>query len=61
MSRFKSSSHLQRFASAHDQVVSLFMHCRHHTDAKEKRALRTQAFDAWERVTCAPMLERRAA
>jgi putative transposase len=41
MRRFKSSRHLQRFASVHDQVANLFMHCRYHTDAKEKRALRT--------------------
>jgi hypothetical protein len=39
----------------------LFMHCRYHTDAKQKRALRTQAFETWESVTCAPMLERLAA
>jgi hypothetical protein len=37
------------------------VHCRYHTDAKQKRALRTQAFEAWESVTCAPMLERLAA
>jgi len=58
MRRFKSARHLQRFASVHDQVANLFMHCRYHTDAKQKRALRTQAFEAWERVTRAPMLER---
>lgn len=32
--------------------------CRYHTDAKQNRALRTQPFEAWERVTGAPMLER---
>lgn len=37
------------------------MRCRYHTDAKQKRALRTQAFEAWESVTGAPMLERLAA
>jgi putative transposase len=58
MRRFKSSRHLQRFASVHDQVANLFMHCRYHTDAKEKRALRTQAFEAWESVICAPILDR---
>jgi putative transposase len=61
MRRFKSARHLQRFASVHDQVANLFMHCRYHTDAKQKRALRTQAFEAWESVTCAPILERLAA
>jgi putative transposase len=53
MRRFKSARHLQRFASVHDQVANLFMHCRYHTDARQKRALRTQAFEAWESVTCA--------
>jgi len=61
MRRFKSTRQLQRFASVHDQVANLFMHCRYHTDAKQKRALRTQAFEAWEGVTCAPMLDRLAA
>jgi putative transposase len=60
MRRLKSARHLQRFASVHDQAVNLFMHCRYHTDAKQKRALRTQPFEAWERVTSAPMLERLA-
>ncbi|MGF6999310.1 putative transposase [Paraburkholderia sp. GAS32] len=41
MRRFKSARHLQRFASMHDQVANLFMRCRFHTDAKQKRALRT--------------------
>jgi putative transposase len=58
MRRFKSAGHLQRFASVHDQVARIFMLCRYHTDARKKRALRTQAFEARESVTCAPMLER---
>jgi putative transposase len=61
MRRFKSARHLQPFASVHDEAANLFMHCRHHTDAKQKLALRTQPFEAWESVTCAPMLERLAA
>jgi len=61
MRRFKSTRQLQRFASVHDQVANLFMHCRYHTDAKQKRALRAQAFEAWEGVTCTPMLDRLAA
>ncbi|WP_286162281.1 DDE-type integrase/transposase/recombinase [Burkholderia sp. WP9] len=36
----KSASHLQRFASVHDQVANLFTHCRYHTGAQQKRALR---------------------
>jgi len=31
MRRFKSERHLQRFASVHDQVANLFMHCRYYT------------------------------
>ena len=61
MRRFKSARHLQRFASVHDQVANLFMPCRYHTDARQKRALRTQAFEAWESVTGAPVPERLAA
>jgi len=34
MRRFKSAHHLQRFASVHDQVANLFMHCRYHTDSR---------------------------
>jgi putative transposase len=58
MRRFKSARHLQRFASIHDQVANLSMHCRYHTDAKQKRALRTQAFETWESVTGTAMLKR---
>jgi putative transposase len=60
MRRFKSAGDLQRFASVHDQVGNLFLHCRYHTDAKQKRALRAEAFEAWESVTGAPMLGRLA-
>jgi putative transposase len=55
MRRFKSAGHLQRFASVHDQVGNLFLHCRYHTDATQKRALRAEAFEAREGVTGAPM------
>src|SRR5258708_29771663 len=61
MRRFKSARHLQRFASIHDQVGNLFMHCRYHTNAQQKRALRTQASETWKSVTCVPMLGRLAA
>lgn len=60
MRRFKSAHQLQRFTSVHDQVANLFMHCRYHTHAKQKRVLRSQAFEAWESVTCAPKLKRLA-
>jgi putative transposase len=61
MRRFKSARHLQRFASVHDQVANLFMHCRYNTNAQEKRQARKQAFEAWETVTGNPMLDRLAA
>jgi putative transposase len=61
MRRFKSARHLQRFASIHDRVGNLFMHCRYHTNGQQKRALRAQAFETWESVTGTAMLERPAA
>jgi putative transposase len=60
MRRFKSARHLQRFASIHDQVGNLFMHCRYHTNAQQKRALRAQAFETWESVAGTAMLARLA-
>jgi putative transposase len=60
MRRFKSARHPQRFASIHDQVRNLFMHCRYHTNAQQKRALRTQAFETWKSVTGTATLERLA-
>jgi RPA family protein len=30
--------------SVHDQVGNLFLHCRYHTDAKQKLALRVETF-----------------
>jgi putative transposase len=61
MRRFKSARQLQRFASVHDQVANLFMHCRYNTNAPEKRKARKQAFEAWETVTGHPMPEHLAA
>ena len=55
MRRFKSACQLQRFLSVHDQVANQFMRCRYNRDAKQKRELRTQAFAAWNEVTCAQM------
>jgi len=45
MRRFKSARHLQRFTAVHDQVANLFMHCRYNTNAQEKRAEGTRAFE----------------
>lgn len=53
MRRFKSACQLQRFVSVHDEVANLFHCCRSNVSATEKRANRSQAFAAWERVTCA--------
>jgi putative transposase len=60
MRRFKSARHLQRFASVHDQVANLFMHCRYNAIAQQKRQARKQAFEAWETATGNPMLDRLA-
>jgi putative transposase len=40
---------------------NLFMYCRYNTNAQQKREARDQAFEAWDRVTCVPMLGRLAA
>ena len=61
MRRFRSARHLQRFTSAHDQVANLFMRCRYNTNAQEKRAERTQTFEAWGAVTGHSTLNRLAA
>jgi putative transposase len=53
MRRFKSARQLQRFVSVHDQVANLFHRCRYNVSATEKRTNRSQAFAAWEGVTCA--------
>ena len=61
MRRFKSSRHLQRFASVHDQMANIFMHCRYNANAQEKRHARKQAFEAWKTVTGNPIVDRLAA
>jgi putative transposase len=53
MRRFKSSAHLQRFASIHGVVQNLFRVGRHLLRAAHHRLLRTRAFVEWETVTCA--------
>jgi putative transposase len=52
MRRFKSARQLQRFVSVHDQVANLFHRCRYNVSAAEKRTNRSQAFAAWQGVTC---------
>ena len=51
MFRLIFARHLQRFAASHDQVGNFFMHCRYHTNAQQKRALRTKVIETWESVT----------
>ena len=53
MRGFKSTAHLQRFASVHGLVQNLFRVGRHLLRAVHHRFLRTRAFVEWEEVTCA--------
>ncbi len=53
MRRFKSTAHLQRFASVHSVVQNLFRVGRHLLRAAHHRVLRTRAFVEWDVVTCA--------
>uniref|UniRef100_UPI00389941AE DDE-type integrase/transposase/recombinase n=1 Tax=Burkholderia paludis TaxID=1506587 RepID=UPI00389941AE len=53
MGRFKSARQLQRFASIRARVSNLFMDCRYHHDAQQKRATRGPAIAVWERASCA--------
>ena len=53
MRRFKSTAHLQRFASVHGVVQNLFRVGRHLLRATHHRVLRSRAFVEWEAVTCA--------
>ena len=52
MRRFKSARQLQQFVSVHEQVANLFQHCRYKANAAAKRKNRSQAFAAWEGVSC---------
>ena len=51
MRGFKSTAHLQRFASVHGVVQNLFRVGRHLLRAVHHRLLRTRAFVEWEQVT----------
>ena len=51
MKRFKSAGQAQRFLSAHDGINNLFHLRRDHLPAKQYRAVRTQAFQAWAEIT----------
>ena len=51
MKRFKSPGQAQRFLSAHDQINNLFHLRRDHRSARQYRAARAQAFQAWAEVS----------
>ena len=53
MRRFKSPGHAQRFLSAHGPINNHFRPRRHRMAASDYRAVRTQAFETWQQVTCA--------
>ena len=53
MRRFKSTTHLQRFASVHGAIQNLFRVGRHLLRSVHHRSLRTRVFVEWEAVTCA--------
>jgi putative transposase len=56
MQRFKSSSHVQGFLSAHAFIHSHFHPRRHLSTASSYRAIRTEAFSIWRQETCAPRI-----
>ncbi len=53
MRGFKSTAHLQRFASVHGVVQNLFRVGRHLLRAAHHRLLRVRSFRLWDEVTCA--------
>ena len=57
MRRFKSPGHAQRFLSAHGPINHLFRPRRHRMAASDYRTVRTRAFDTWQQVTCAWMVD----
>jgi putative transposase len=53
MRRFKSPAQAQRFLSVHGVVGNLFRVGRHLLRAVHYRMFRSQAFGAWQQVSCA--------
>lgn len=51
--RLESARQLQRFAAIHAQVSNLFVGCRYHRDAQQKRVARPGPMTAWEMASCA--------
>ena len=52
MKRFKSSRHVQRFVSIHDQIANLFHFSHHSLTSAEYRILRAEAMTVWQEVAC---------
>ena len=52
MRRFKSAGQAQRFLSAHAPINNWFRCRRQLLTAADARAVRAQAFDTWQQVTC---------
>jgi putative transposase len=53
MQRFKSPEQAQHFLSAHSFIYGHFRPRRHRFSATAYRAIRSEAFDAWQQDTCA--------
>ena len=53
MRRFKSAAQAQRFLSVHGAVGNLFRVGRHLLRAVHYRVFRSQAFGAWQQISCA--------
>ena len=53
MRRFMSAAHVQRFASVHGVVQTLFRVGRHLLRSRHHRVLRRRAFVEWDTATCA--------
>jgi putative transposase len=53
MQRFKSSQQAQDFLSAHSFIYGQFRPRRHRHSATAYRAVRSEAFHAWQQDTCA--------
>ena len=51
MKGFKAAGQAQRFLSAHDQINNLFHRRRDHVTAREYRAARARAFEAWTDIS----------
>ena len=53
MQHFKSPGQAQEFLSAHAAIYGHFRRRRHRMAASNYREVRTEAFQIWQRETCA--------